>query len=45
MWWIEAFIETAGYQAVIAIASHGLDLDDLQIGFAEAEEWAKATIT
>jgi small GTP-binding protein len=40
--WIDAFIETAGYQAVIAVAGNKLDLDDPQIELSEAEDWAKA---
>jgi small GTP-binding protein len=41
--WIDDFIEIAGYHTVIAIAANKLDLvRGVEIGFAEAEEWAKS---
>jgi small GTP-binding protein len=40
--WIEAFTDTAGHQAVIAIAGNKSDLDDPEVEFSEAEEWARA---
>jgi small GTP-binding protein len=39
--WIDAFTETAGYQAVIAIAGNKLDLPDPQVDLTEAQEWAQ----
>jgi small GTP-binding protein len=40
--WIDAFVEIAGGQTVIAIAGNKLDLvDGVEVGIAEAEEWAR----
>jgi small GTP-binding protein len=41
--WIDDFTEIAGYHTVIAIAGNKLDLVyGVEVGFAEAEEWAKS---
>jgi small GTP-binding protein len=39
--WIDAFTETAGPQAVIAVAANKRDLPNERVTFSEAEEWAR----